>query len=260
MAPLRATRSARNGTPLTSVPGSATSYLDSSAQPGTAYTYAVTAVDQGGTTSQPGTSNTVTMPLLTTGFETGTLSGWSPVAGQVAVQAGVVHAGSYAAQLSSTGGQTFALQNLPGSSSTLYAQGWINVASQSTTMTLFGLRTQATGSTSAYQVAQVYLNSSGTIKVLNNVTKASYLGNTTVPPGGWHEVTFAVNETAGTMQVWLDGTAVQFSTSTGWNSVVGGQNLGTVPMSNFQLGDDATGRVYSWYADDLTVSTIQPGF
>src|SRR6185312_3911564 len=132
----------RNGTPLTSVPGSATSYPDS--------------------TAQPGTSNTVTTPLLTTGFETGNLSGWSPVAGQVAVQAGVVHAGSYAAQLSSTGGQTFALQTLPGSSSTLYAQGWINVASQSTTMTLFGLRTQASGSTPAYQVAQVYLNSSGT--------------------------------------------------------------------------------------------------
>jgi hypothetical protein len=62
------------------------------------------------------------------------------------------------------------------------------------------------------------------------------------------------------MKVWLDGTAIQFSTSTGWNSVVGGQILGKVPMSNFQLGDDATGRVYSWYADDLTVSTIQPGF
>jgi hypothetical protein len=62
------------------------------------------------------------------------------------------------------------------------------------------------------------------------------------------------------MQVWLDGTAVQFSTSTGWNSVVGGQNLGTIPISNFQLGDDSTSRVYSWYADDLTVSTVQQGF
>jgi hypothetical protein len=31
-------------------------------------------------------------------------------------------------------------------------------------------------------------------------------------------------------------------------------------MSNFQLGDDSTGRAYSWYADDLTVSTTQPGF
>jgi hypothetical protein len=31
-------------------------------------------------------------------------------------------------------------------------------------------------------------------------------------------------------------------------------------MSTFQLGDDSTGRVYSWYADDLTVSTVQPDF
>jgi hypothetical protein len=250
----------RNGTPLASVPGTATSYLDSTAQPGTAYTYAVTAVDQRGTTSQPGTSNTVTTPLLATGFESGTLTGWSPVAGQVAVQTGVTHTGSYAAQLSSTGSQAFALQNLPGASSTLYAQGWVNVANQSTTATLFGLRTQATPAAPAYQVAQVYLNSSGTIKVLNNVTKASYLGNATLPAGGWHEVTFAVNETAGTMQVWLDGTAVQFGTPAGWSTVVGNQNLGTVPMSNFQLGDDSTGRAYSWYADDLIVSTVQPGF
>ena len=250
----------RNGTPLTSVPGTATSYLDSTAQPGTAYTYAVTAVDQGGTTSQPGTSNTVTTPLLTTGFESGTLTGWSRVAGQLAVQTGVTHTGSYAAQLSSTGGQTFALQNLPASSPALYAQGWVNLASQSTALTLFGLRTQATSTAPAYQVAQAYLNASGTIKVLNNVTKASYLGNTTLPAGGWHEVTFAVNEAAGTMQVWLDGTAVQFGTPTGWSTVVGNQNLGAVPMSNFQLGDDATGRTYSWYADDLTVSAIQPGF
>jgi hypothetical protein len=250
----------RNGTPLASVPGTATSYLDPTAQPGTAYTYAITAVDQGGITSQPGTSNTVTTPLLATGFESGTLAGWSPVVGQMAVQTGVTHTGSYAAQLSSTGGQTFALRNLPGSSSTLYAQGWVNLASQSTAVTLFGLRTQATPTTPAYQVAQVYLNSSGTIKVLNNVSKASYLGNTTLPAGGWHEVTVAVNETAGTMQVWLDGTAVQFGTPSGWSAVVGNQNLGTVPMSNFQLGDDATGRTYSWYADDLIVSTVQPGF
>jgi hypothetical protein len=247
----------RNGTPLTNVTGSTTSYLDAATQPGTAYTYAVTAVDQSGTASQPGASNTATTPMLTAGFETGTLTGWNPVVGQVAVQTGVVHTGSSAVQLSSSGGQTFALQNLPGASSTLYAQGWINVVSQSTSMTLFGLRTQGT---SAYQVAQVYLNSSGTIKILNNVTKASYLGNVSVAPGGWHEVTFAVNETAGTMQVWLDGTAVQFGTPTGWTSVVGGQNLGTVAMSNFQLGDDSTSRIYSWYADDVIVSTVQPGF
>jgi hypothetical protein len=29
-------------------------------------------------------------------------------------------------------------------------------------------------------------------------------------------------------------------------------------MSNLQLGDDATSRVYTWTADDLTVSTVPP--
>jgi fibronectin type 3 domain-containing protein len=244
----------RNGTQLASAAGSATSFTDSTAQPGTAYTYAVTAVDASGNTSQPGTSNTVTTPLLATGFESGNLTDWSPVTGAVTLQTGAAHAGTYAAQLSSTGGQTFALQNLPGSASILYAQGWANVASQSTSMTLFGLRTPTT------QVAQLYLNPSGTIKVLNNVTKASYLSTTTVPQGSWHQLTFAVNETAGTMQVWLDGSQVQFATSAGLSPVLTGQNLGTVPMSNFQLGDDATGRTYSWRADDLIVSTTQPSF
>ena len=57
------------------------------------------------------------------------------------------------------------------------------------------------------------------------------------------------------MQVSLDGTAVAFGTST----VLSGQNLGSVPMSNFQMGDDSTGRTYNWYADDLIVSSTPPG-
>jgi hypothetical protein len=247
---------ARNQTPLTSVAGSATSYVDTAAQPGTAYSYAVTAIDQGGVASKPGASNAVTTPLMSTGFETGALAGWTPVVGQVTVQAAVTHSGSYAAGLTSSGGQTFALQNLPASSTAIYAHAWVNVASQSSTVTLLGLRTQATPTSGAYQVAQVYLNAAGTIKVLNNVSKASYLGNAALVPGGWHEVTFAANESAGTLQVWLDGNPVQFSTPAGWTAVLGAQNLGTVPMSNLQLGDDATGRVYTWYADDITVSTV----
>jgi Calcineurin-like phosphoesterase len=250
----------RNATPLASVSGSVTSYVDFGAQPGTSYTYSVTAIDRGGTASQPGTSNAVTTPLMMAGFESGDLTGWSPTVGQIAVQAGTAHTGSHAAALTSTGGQTFALQTLSVSSATLYAQGWINIVNQSTAVTIFGLRTQATVSSPAYQVAQVYLNAGGTIKILNNVSRISYLGNTTLTSGGWHELTFAVNQTMGTMQVWLDGSPVQFATPAGWTAVVESQNLGSVPMSNFQLGDDSTGRVYSWYADDLTVSNVRPAF
>ena len=246
----------RNQTLLTTVAGSATSYVDSALQPGFAYTYGVAAVDQSGVKSDPGISNSITTPLMTTGFEGGTLGGWSPVVGQVTVQTAVTHGGSYAARLTSSGGQTFALQNLPAASPTIYARAWVNLASQSTTVTLLGLRTQTTPTSSAYQVAQVYVNATGTIKVLNNVSKASYLGNATLAPGGWHVVTFAVNESAGTVQVWLDGNPVQFSTPGGWTAVLSGQNLGSVPISNLQLGDDSTSRIYTWYADDIMVSTV----
>ncbi len=246
----------RNQTPVTAVPGSVTSYVDSALQPGTSYSFAVTAIDQSGVVSDPGISNLVTTPLMTTGFEGGTLGGWSPVVGQMTVQTAVTHGGVYATGLTSSGGQTFALQNLPASSTTIYARAWVSVASQSTSVTLFGLRTQATPTSGAYQVAQVYLNAAGTIKVLNNVSKASYLGNTAITGGGWHVVTFAVNESAGTLQVWLDGIPVQFSTSGTWTAVLGGQNLGSVPMSNVQVGDDSTNRTYAWYADDITISGV----
>ncbi len=249
---------ARNQIPLATVQGSNTSYTDSALQPGTAYTYAVAAIDQSGVTSDSGLSNGITTPLLTTGFESGTLGGWSPVVGQMTIEGAVTHSGAYAAGLTSSGGQTFALQNLPASSTTIYARAWVYVASQSTAVTLLGLRTQSTPTSGAYQVAQVYLNAAGNIKVLNNVSKASYLGNATVAPGGWHAITFAVNESAGTMQVWLDGNAVLFGTSAGPAAVLGAQNLGSIPMSNIQLGDDSTNRIYAWYADDITVSTGPP--
>ena len=249
---------ARNQAPLASVPGSATSYVDSTVAAGTAYSYSVVAVDQGGARSPAGPSNAVTTPLMSTGFEAGTMAGWSPVVGQVSVQSSAVHGDTYAAALNSAGAQTFALQNLPSSSPVLYAHAWVNMTSHPTTATLMGLRTQATQTTSAYQVAQVYVSATGVLKVLNNVSKSSYLSNTTLSTGSWHELAFAVDETNGTIKLWLDGVAVQFSTSSGWSGVLTGQALGSVPMSNFQLGDDSVGRAYSWSADDITVSTVAP--
>src|SRR6185295_4340018 len=122
----------RNNASLASVAGSANSFADTTAAPGGTYSYSVTALDGGGSPSDPATSNTVTTPLMSTGFEGGTLADWNRVVGQVAVQSGTVHAGTYAAALASTGGQTFALQNLPAAGPALFASVWVNVNSQST--------------------------------------------------------------------------------------------------------------------------------
>jgi hypothetical protein len=52
----------RNGTMLAMVNSPATAYTDSTAVPGTTYTYTVAAVDNKGGSSSPGTSNSVTTP------------------------------------------------------------------------------------------------------------------------------------------------------------------------------------------------------
>lgn len=245
----------RNGSPIATVPAASTAYSDTMVQPGSADTYTVTATDACGTSSSPGSSDRVTAPLLATGFEAGTLSSWGPVTGGVTVQTGTVHAGTYAASVASSGGQSFAVQDLPSTSPVLYAQGWVNVASQSTSATLLGLRTQATQAALPYQVAQVYLLANGSVKVLNNVTRQSFVSTSSILPGAWRKVTFGVNETAGTLQVWLDGSRVSFNTPSG---AITGQNLGTTPMGNVQIGDDATGRTYAWYADQVVVSQPWP--
>jgi hypothetical protein len=53
----------RNGTVLTTIPSTPTSYTDTSASPGTTYTYSVTALDAIGASSTPGVSNQVTTPV-----------------------------------------------------------------------------------------------------------------------------------------------------------------------------------------------------
>jgi len=179
---------------------------------------------------------------LSEGFETGSLSGWQPVVGGVSVESSVVHSGAYAAQVTSTGGQSYALHPLAGGSYTggLSAQAWVNLASQSSSATLFGLRS------SSAQVIQVYLAATGQLKVRNNVSAVNYPGTLTLG-SGWHLVALSVNETAGTFGVSLDGQADPALSQTG-------QNLGTAPITTFQLGDDSTGRTYAWSADDITVS------
>jgi len=52
------------------------------------------------------------------------------------------------------------------------------------------------------------------------------------PPGAWQELTFAVNETAKTMQAWLGGQVRGFNTSGG---TVSQQHLGGMPIIEVQL-------------------------
>ena len=180
-------------------------------------------------------------PIFADGFETGGLAGWQPIVG-LGVASSSVHSGIYAAMLTASGAKSYALHSLPAAYDVLAAEAWVANISQSTSVTLFGLRN------SSAQVIQVYLASNGQVKVRNNVSGVNYAGSLTVASGsGWHRVVLSVNRAGGTFAVAIDGaTDPSLSKS--------GQNLGTTALTSFQLGDDSTGRTFNLSIDDVAVS------
>ena len=71
-----------------------------------------------------------------------------------------------------------------------------------------------------------------------------------VPGPGWHslELHFLTNDSASVSEVWLDGTKV-----TDLSSAV--TNLGTAPITEFQIGEVQTGRTYDVVFDDAAFGT-----
>jgi hypothetical protein len=182
-------------------------------------------------------------PVFVDGFESGTLDGWQPVVG-VTVSGSDVHGGAFATSHIATKSKSYALHPLPSAGfSALAAEGWFSVASVSTSATLFGLRN------SSAQVIQLYVGKDGRVRVRNSITGVNYTGTAVVASGsGWHRIALTVDETAGTFAVAVDGV-------TDGSLSKSGQNLGTLPMVAFQLGDDSKGRTFRFSADDISVST-----
>ena len=98
----------RNGEPLTTVAGTATTFSDSTAAASSTYGYAVRVRDGAGNASaySPTVSATTpgtTAPVFSNGFESGNLSVWTSSAG-LTVQTAVKHSGSFAARGNTTNG------------------------------------------------------------------------------------------------------------------------------------------------------------
>jgi Purple acid Phosphatase, N-terminal domain/Calcineurin-like phosphoesterase len=240
----------RDGTYLATVGPGVSTYTDSSATSGTAYTYQVDARDLAGNT----TSASVNVnggsgsSLFSDGFESGDLSQWTSVTGTITAQSSLVHTGSYAAEETSTGSGTYARQTLPGSYTELWAQAWVNPVSNATTAGLFGFRTSSGGS-----IVRVYLTPAGQLALRNDAGGVSTTSTTTIPAAGWHLVTLhaVINGMNSSVDVSLDGTSVPGLTLTG-------QDLGTSPIAMLQLGDNVTGHTYDVALDDVSVSQTSP--
>jgi chitodextrinase len=234
----------RNGAYLATVGPGATSYTDATATSGTAYTYLVKARDLAGNATGASVDVNGGSSLFADGFESGDLSHWTSVSGTIKAESSLVHTGTFAAEETSTGSATYARKTLGGSYNELWAQGWVDVVSHSTSGAFFSFRTSS-GSSIVY----VYINSAGKLSLRNDVGGVTTYSTTTMPTGGWHLVTLhaLVNGASSSLDVSLDGTQVPDLTLTG-------QNLGTNPIAMLQLGDNNTGRTYDIALDDVSVN------
>jgi hypothetical protein len=234
----------RDGTLLTSV-GDTTSYVDSSVQPNTTYSYTVAARDRAGNASaqsDPVSVTTGRFVLFADDFESGTLNAWTTVSG-LTLTTTDPYAGTYAAQaLSTSGTPAYAITALPNSASDLHVRVRFFVATQgANTVYLLKLRTP-TGTS----LGGVFISSTGKLGFRNDIAGQSTTTTVAVSPGTWHTLLLhVVVSTSGTVELWYDG--MQIASISG--------NLGTDPIGGFQLGENSTGRTFDVRFDDVLLDT-----
>jgi hypothetical protein len=243
----------RDGAPLTSVPGSTTSYADTNVAVGTTYQYEVVARDPAGNPSGPSNTATVTTPntappVFADGFESGSLSAWTS-SGGLTVQGAVVHTGNFAAQANTTVGNTYAKKTLPSTYTDGYSRLWFDPISASSQVNLLRHRTSTDTS-----IAYLFLSTTGKLSLRNDFTAITTVSATTVPFGsGWHslELHTAINGASSTTEVWLDNVKVNDLSIT--------TNLGTTAVGRMQIGEVNSGRTYNVVFDDAAFGTERIG-
>ena len=195
----------RDGELLTQL-GNVLNWTDTTTLAGTTHGYAVRARDGSGNVSGLSATVSVTQPapappVFSDGFETGDVSAWTSMSG-LTVQSATVRSGAYAAEGSPAAAAAFGKETLPSTYSDAYARVAFNVASQSSQVTLLRLRDTPTGNG-----GYLYLSSTGKLGFRSDALTAGTVSN--VAPGpGWHALELHLNLGAGTVEVWLDGTAV----------------------------------------------------
>ncbi len=238
---------------------SGSAFTDTTALPSSTYHYAVRARDLAGNVSPlcdvaAATTSAAAAPQFSDGFETGDLSGWTSSQG-LAVQQASVHAGSYAAEGSSTTGVTWAKRTLLACPcADAYARVAFLVQSQGSQTTLLRLRDTPTG-VGGY----VYLTAGGRLAFRSDAL-ASGTTSSTSPGNGWHVVELHLQVGAapgelGTAEVWLDGGLVADLSSSAID-------VGSSPIGTLQVGDTAsngTGTGWDVVFDDAGFGTSRLG-
>jgi len=186
-------------------------------------------------------------PVFSDGFESGTMSSWTSSTG-LRVQTTIVHSGTYAAEGSTTSGNTYAFKLLASTYSELYARIYLQIKSQSSGFTVVGDQTA-----SGTGIVRLYISPQSQLVLWNDVTNLTITGPT-LSLGSWHslELHVIVNGASSTTDVWLDGSPVAGMSS---QSAM----LGAIPVGQLQLGSQASTGTYDTVFDDVAAATGRIG-
>ena len=149
-----------------------------------------------------------------------------------------MHSGGFAGEGNTTNGATYAKKTVTPVRDG-YARVYFNLKSAASQVNL--LRMRATGSVS---LGYAFVTASGQLGLRNDITATTAMSSLVVGPG-WHslELHMLVNGSVSVTDVWLDGTRVGDISSAM-------TNLGTAPITEFQIGEVQTGRTYDVVFDD----------
>jgi hypothetical protein len=118
-----------------------------------------------------------------------------------------------------------------------------NVQSQGATSAyLLRLRTATNGA-----IMGLYIGSTGILCYRNESALVNTCSGVSPSKGAWHTalVHAIVNGSAGTVEIWLDGTKLITKTD----------NLGATAIGRIQLGDSASGKTFDIAFDDVVADT-----
>jgi fibronectin type 3 domain-containing protein len=244
----------RDGAPYQSL-GPVTSYTDTGVLGSSTHTYSVRARDIAGNVSSLTVTLSVTtppppVPVFADGFESGTLSLWTPTSGLV-VEGTTVHGGTHAVEGNTSNGGTYAKLTLPGTYGDAFARLWFDVIAQPSQVNLLRFR-DALGNSLGY----AYIETTGQLGFHNDTTGTNTLSSV-IPTPGWHalELHLGVGSAPGvlgTAEIWLDNALVTDLSSTA-------VDVGSTPVSIMQLGEVQTGLTYDVAFDDVAFGTSRLG-
>ena len=190
--------------------------------------------------------------LFSDGFESGSLSNWSPVtaSGSAAAQSQVVRSGSYAARLtssSSTSSRAYVRRTLPGAQTELTVSGDVRIAAGGSSGNVPIVRLfDASGA----RLLSFYRqnNDGDRLYVQHSGRYNSTSGWLALNTWAHFDVTVRTAGSASTVSVKLNGAVIHQTSAA---------SLGTSGVYAIQLGNDTYGQAMDVFADNIAVTSAQ---